>query len=97
MARLPNEDLHGSDLTSGTILVLSFTAIIMGVCLFIGVKMSAPILFVVGPLVLAIGVLLCLPNLKNFVKGKIKEHRIKTGKDQPEQKKTWNPNHRFDD
>ena len=97
MAKLPNDDLHGSDLTSGTILVLSFTAIIMGVCIFIGVKMDVPILFAVGPLALALGVLLCLPNLKNWIKGKVKEHRIRTGKDVPEQKKTWNPNRRFDD
>ncbi len=97
MGKLPNEDLHGSELTSGTILVLSFTAIIMGVCIFIGIKMEAPILFVVGPVAFGIGILLCLTNLKNWINGKIKEHRIRTGKDVPEQKKTWNPNHRFDD
>ena len=97
MRRFPNENLHGAELTSGTVMVLSFSAVIMGVCIFIGVKMSAPILFFVGPAIFGIGILLCLPNLKNWIGGKVKEHRIRTGKEQPEQKKSWDPNHRFDD
>ncbi len=97
MAKLPQEDLHGSDLTSGSVIVLTFTAIIMGVCILIGATLDAPLLFAVGPMVFAVGVLLCLPNLKNWIRGKIKEHRIRTGKETPEQKKTWNPNRRFED
>ena len=97
MAKLPKEDLHGTELTSGSVIVLSFTAIIMGVCIFIGVKLNVPALFIIGPIAFAIGVLLCLPNLKNWIRGKIKEHRIRTGKEKPEPKKTWYPNHRFDD
>ena len=97
MAKLPNQDLHGATLTAGSVMVLSFTAIIMGVCIYLGVILDAPILFVIGPLFFAVGVLLCLPNLKNVIKGKIKEHRIRTGKEKPVQRKTWNPNHRFDD
>lgn len=97
MAKLPNQDLHGATLTAGSVMVLSFTGIILGVCIYLGVKLDASALFVVGPLFFAVGVLLCLPNLKNVIKGKIKEHRIRTGKEKPVQKKTWNPNHRFDD
>jgi len=97
MAKLPNQDLHGATLTAGSVMVLSFTAILMIVLIVMGIKVDMPILLVVGPLFFAVGILLCLPNLINVVKGKIKEHRIRTGKEQPEQKKTWNPGHRFDD
>ena len=97
MAKLPNEDLHGAELTAGTVMVLSFTFILMIVLIVMGIKVDLPILFGVGPAFFAVGVLLCLPNLKNWVKGKIKEHRIRTGKEQPVQKKSWNPKHRFDD
>ncbi len=97
MAKLPNENLHGTQITQGTVIVLSFTAIIMGVCIFLGIKLSVPVLFFVGPAFFLVGVCLCLPNLINWVKGKIKEHRIRTGKEKPVQKKSWDPNHRFDD
>ncbi len=97
MAKLPNQDLHGAEITPGTVMVLSFTFILMVVLIVMGVKVDLPVLIFVGPLFFAVGILLCLPNLKNWVKGKIKEHRIRTGKERPEQKKTWNPNHPFDD
>lgn len=97
MARDPNENLHGATITQGTVMVLSFTGIILIACIFLGIRLDAPILFAVGPAFFLIGVLLCLPNLKNVIRGKIKEHRIRTGKEQPVQKKSWNPNHRFDD
>ena len=92
-----NENLHGATITSGTVMVLSFTGIILGVCIYLGITLDAPILFFIGPLFFGVGILLCLPNLINVIKGKIKEHRIRTGKEKPVQKKTWNPNHRFDD
>ncbi len=95
--RNPNENLHGSEITSGTVVVLSFTFILMIVLIVMGIKVDLPILIVLGPVFFAIGILLCLPNLKNWVKGKVKEHRIRTGKEQPEQKKSWDPKHRFDD
>ncbi len=97
MAKEPNEDLHGATLTQGTVMVLSFTTIILVVCLVLGFRLDAPILFFVGPAFFVIGVVLCLPNLINVIKGKIKEHRIRTGKDVPVQKKSWNPNRKFDD
>ncbi len=97
MAKLPNQDLHGAEITAGTVMVLSFTFILMVVLIVMGVKVDLPVLIAVGPAFFAIGILLCLPNLKNWTKGKIKEHRIRTGKEVPEQKKSWNPNHRFDD
>ena len=97
MAKLPNQDLHGATLTAGTVMVLSFTTILMGVLIFMGFKVDMPVLFVVGPLFFVIGILLCLPNLINVIKGKIREHNIRTGKEQPVQKKSWDPKHRFDD
>ena len=98
MARkLPNQDLHGATLTAGSVMVLSFTLILMVVFIVMGIKVDLPAMIVVGPIIFVIGVLLCLPNLINVVKGKIKEHRIRTGKEQPVQKKSWDPNHRFDD
>ena len=97
MAKLPNQDLHGTELTAGTVMVLSFTSVLMVALIVIGVRVDLPVLIYVGPAFFVVGVLLCLPNLKNWVKGKIKEHRIRTGKDVPQPKKTWNPNHRFDD
>lgn len=97
MAKLPNQDLHGASLTPGSIIVLSFTGIVLIACIGLGIKLDAPILFVIGPVAMLVGILLCLPNIINTIKGKIKEHRILTGKEKPVQKKTWNPNHRFDD
>jgi len=97
MAKLPNQDLHGAELTAGTIMVMSFTTIVLGVCIFIGIKLDTVIPFFIGPAFFLIGTLLCLPNIINWVKGKIKEHRIRTGKEQPVQKKSWDPKHRFDD
>ncbi|MBQ5742908.1 MAG: hypothetical protein IIV79_01790 [Clostridia bacterium] len=97
MAKLPNEDLHGTEITGGTVIVLSFSFILMIVLIVMGVKVDLPVLFYVGPSFFVVGTLLCLPNLKNWVKGKIKEHRIRTGKEIVQPKKTWNPNHRFDD
>ena len=95
--RYPHEDLHGSEITSGTVIVLSFTFVLMVVLIVMGVKVDLPILIGIGPVFFVVGVLLCLPNLKNWIRGKIKEHRIRTGKEQPVQKKSWDPNHRFDD
>ena len=98
MARkLPNQDLHGATLTPGSVMVLSFTFILMIVLIVMGIKVDLPAMIVVGPLLFVVGILLCLPNLINVIKGKIKEHRIRTGKEIPVQKKSWNPNHRFDD
>ena len=97
MAKLPNQDLHGTDLTAGTIMVLSFTFILMIALIVMGIKVDLPVLIAVGPFFFVVGILLCLPNLKNWVRGKIKEHRIRTGKEKPQPKKTWNPHHRFDD
>ena len=104
MARkLPGDDLHGAVLTQGSVIVLSFTGIAMLVCIGLGIyfKVSqhtwVPALFIIGPLLFAVGVLLCLPNLKNVIKGKIRAHRIRTGKEQPEQKKSYHPDHPFDE
>ncbi len=97
MAKLPNQNLHGAELTAGTVMVLSFTFVLMIVLIIMGVKVDLPVLIGVGPGFFLLGVLLCLPNLKNWIRGKIKEHRIRTGKEIPQPTKTWNPNHRFDD
>lgn len=97
MPKLPNENLHGTELTQGSVIVLSFTGIILVACILLGIKLDVPALFFVGPAFFLVGILLCLPNLKNVVRGKIKEHRIRTGKEQPVQKKSWDPKHRFDD
>ncbi len=97
MPKRPNENLHGSELTQGTILVLSFGVIscVAGIALGISFAGVAAILIGVGILVLA--VLLCLPNLKNFIKGKQKERLIKKGLWKEEPKKTFHPGSRFDD
>ena len=83
MAKLPNENLHGATITSGTVMVLSLTAILMVVFIVMGIKVDLPVMVIVGPVIFAVGILLCLPNLINVIKGKIKEHRIRTGKEQP--------------
>lgn len=97
MAKIPNQDLHGASLTPGSVIVLTFTFVLMIVLIVMGIKVDLPVMIVVGVLFFLVGILLCLPNIINTVKGKIKMHRIMTGKEQPVQKKTWNPNHRFDD
>lgn len=97
MAKLPNQDLHGASLTPGSVIVLTFTFVLMIVLIVMGIKVDLPIMIVAGVLFFLVGILLCLPNIINTVKGKIKMHRILTGKEKPVQKKTWNPNHRFDD
>lgn len=97
MAKLPNQNLHGPQLTQGTVIVLSLTTIILAFLTYLSIKMGeiAPALVGVGLFV--IGILVCLPNIINTIKGKIKEHRILTGKEKPEQRKSYNPQHRFDD
>lgn len=103
MGKMPNENLHGSALTQGSVIVLSFTGIAMAVCIGLGIyfrvhsHIKSPALFILGPVIFLIGLLLCAPNLKNVIRGKIKEHRIRTGKEQPVQKKSYHPEHRFDD
>lgn len=97
MAKLPNQDLHGASLTPGSVIVLTFTFVLMIVLIVMGIKVDLPIMIVAGVLFFLVGILLCLPNIINTVKGKIKMHRILTGKEKPVQKKTWNPDHRFDD
>ena len=98
MAQKPSDrDLHGATLTSGSVIVLSFTFILMVVLVVMGAKVDLPVMIAVGPILFVIGILLCLPNLINVVKGKIREHRIRTGKEQPVQTKSWHPEHRFDD
>lgn len=103
MAKLPQEDLHGAHLTQGSVIVLSFTGIAMAVCVGLGIyfkvhaKVDAGVLFVVGPALFAVGILLCLPNLKNVLRGKRRERRIRQGKEPPVQKKSYHPDHPFDD
>ena len=103
MPKLPGDDLHGASLTQGSVIVLSFTGIGMLVCVGLGLyfhihhSVNYPALYFVGVGLFAIGVLLCLPNLKNVVKGKIRAHRIRTGKEAPVHKKSYHPEHPFDD
>ena len=103
MKKLPGDDLHGAKLTQGSVIVLSFTFIAMCVCigfaLYMQTKMHDPLpaLYVIGPVIFGVGVLLCLPNLKNVIRGKLKERRIARGEEAPEIKKSYHPEHPWDD
>lgn len=97
MPKLPNEDLHGPALTQGTVLVLSFgTAALLG-GIGVGIAFAGPAAVAVGGGIFVLAVLLCLPNLKNYVKGKKKERLIRKGLWKEEQTKSFHPGSRFDD
>ena len=94
--RKPNKN---AEISQGTIWVLGLGAIIIpAILIYFGVVTpNAHALIWVAIALIVFSILITLPNLIPYFKGKRREKLIKQGKIKVEQKKSYNPNHRFDD
>ncbi len=94
----PKEIKPGEPLKQSTVVVLSVTGGLFLILLYFGLTVEgAWAMALVGAAFLILGILCTLPNILGFIRGKKREHLIKTGKLVEPQKKSFNPHSRFDD
>ena len=91
------EQKNKADLSNGTIVVLGATLILFIVLLFFAIRTEAYALIAVGAGFFVLGILVTLPNLIAWGKGKHREALIRSGKLVEPQKKSYHPHSRFDD
>ena len=98
--RVSNEKKNNNaDISQGTIWVLGLGVIILpAILIFFGLKTSnASGLFWAAGAIAVVRILVCLPNLIGWAKGKKRMKMIKEGKLVEEQKKSYHPGRKFDD
>ena len=88
----------GEPLKQSTVIVLSVTGGLFLILLYAGLTVDgAWAMALVGAAFFLLGILCTLPNILGFMRGKKREHLIKTGKLVESSKKSFNPHSRFDD
>lgn len=98
MANEQNQNKN-ADISQGTIWVLGLGVIILpAILIFFGLKTSgATGLFWAAGGIALVSILVTLPNLIGWAKGKKRMKMIKEGKIVEEQKKSYHPGRKFDD
>lgn len=94
----PKEIKPGEPLKQSTVIVFSVAGGLFAILLYAGLTVDgAWPMIIIGAAFLLFGILVTLPNILGYIRGKRREHLIKTGKLIEPQKKTFNPHSRFDD
>jgi len=84
-------------MSKGTIWVLTLTTLLLGIFIYFSIRMNNYMLIIPGVVLLAIGILVTLPDTIKWAKGVRRTHLLKSGKLKEEAKKVWNPKSRFED
>ena len=88
----------GEPLKQSTVIVFSVAGGLFAILLYAGLTVDgAWPMILIGAAFFLFGILVTLPNILGFIRGKRREHLIKTGKLIEPQKKTFNPHARFED
>ncbi|MBE6891471.1 MAG: hypothetical protein E7481_05530 [Ruminococcaceae bacterium] len=88
----------GEPLKQSTVIVFSVAGGLFAILLYAGLTVDgAWPMILIGAAFFLFGILVTLPNILGFIRGKRREHLIKTGKLVEPPKKTFNPHSRFDD
>ena len=88
----------GEPLKQSTIIVFSVSGGLFALLLYAGLTVDgAWPMIIIGSAFLLLGILVTLPNILGFIRGKRRESLIKKGLLKEPPKKSFNPHSRFDD